>query len=155
MSVSIPAPLLDTWLCIADLKSRKKETALEQLAHAVAGAGVARDAELLASTLLRRERLASSALGKGVAVPHARSLAVVEPRLVLARVPRGADWVAPDGAPVTLIAAALAPSDYAESPFYDLVTRAIAAVRLQRRRQRLLDAETPGAIATLLREVPA
>src|SRR5262249_9729493 len=116
---------------------------------------VVRDLDLLRETLLLRERLAPSAIGKGVAIPHARSLAVIEPRLVVARSRRGLAWGASDGGPVQIVLLALSPSERSEVAHHEFLARAVGVARLQRNRQRLLEASGFAAVAAVLREVAA
>lgn len=149
--VTIP-PVFDTWLCIPDLKAKKRDTALQQMAAFATQAGAARDPDLLAATLLRRERCAGSAVGKGIALPHARSIGVTDARVLVARAPKGIEWGAPDGEDVHLVLLTLAPSEMAEEAFYDLVARAAGLVRLQRPRQKLMDAAGASALSVALRE---
>src|SRR5207245_6331097 len=85
-------PVPDTSLFLPDLKLKRKESVLHEMACVAQKAGAVRDAELLHETLLRRERWCPSAVGKGVAVPDARSLAVTEARLVVARARGGPGW---------------------------------------------------------------
>ena len=61
---------------VSELRSRKKSQALDELAVALAAAGVTRSPELLAELLREREALGSTGVGKGIAVPHARSTLV-------------------------------------------------------------------------------
>src|SRR5436309_16044054 len=103
MSISIGAPVLDSSLYIPDLRPRRKESALKELVSRAHLAEVVREPDLLLETLALRERLGSTAIGKGVAVPSPRSLAAVEPRLLVARSRRGLDWGADDGLPVQLV----------------------------------------------------
>jgi len=51
-------------------------------------------------TLKRRENLGSTGIGKGIAIPHCRSLVVDRLRLAYGRKPAGMDFNAIDGAPV-------------------------------------------------------
>ena len=51
----------------------------------------------------------STAVGEGVAIPHAKTDAVREPGLVAITVPGGVDWKAPDGKPSDLIFLIAAP----------------------------------------------
>lgn len=55
---------------------------------------------ILFKTLKRRENLGSTGIGKGIAIPHCRSLVVNELRLAYGRRPDGADFNAIDGEPV-------------------------------------------------------
>ena len=55
---------------------------------------------ILFKTLKRRENLGSTGIGKGIAIPHCRSLVVNRLRLAYGRKPHGIDFKAIDGAPV-------------------------------------------------------
>lgn len=50
--------------------------------------------------LQRRENLGSTGVGRGIAIPHGRSLVVSRLRLAFARKPEGIDFQAIDGKPV-------------------------------------------------------
>ena len=54
---------------------------------------------ILLKTLKRRENLGSTGIGKGIAIPHCRSLVVNRLRLAYGRKPEGVDFKAIDGAP--------------------------------------------------------
>jgi mannitol/fructose-specific phosphotransferase system IIA component (Ntr-type) len=150
-AVAVPS-VLDSSLFLPDLKLKKKESVLHELVCAAQRARAVRDPELLHDTLLRRERWCSSAIGKGVAIPHARSLGVTRPRLVVARSLRGLDWGAPDHLPVQLVLLVLSPSEASADAHLEQVAQAVAITRLQRNRQRLLDADGVETLVTVLRE---
>ncbi len=153
MSTAIGASILDSSLYIPDLKLKRKETALEEMVARAHALGVVRDGESLCETLALRERLGTTAIGKGVAVPYVRSLAVAEPRLVIARSKKGIAWDAVDDLPVQLVFLALSPAEYPEEAHYDMVARAVAVARLQRNRQKLIEAEDFQTVVSVLREV--
>lgn len=60
----------------------------------------ARSESILFKTLKRRENLGSTGIGRGIAIPHCRSLVVNSLRLAYGRKPGGVDFKAIDGAPV-------------------------------------------------------
>src|SRR6516225_5004440 len=122
MSIVLSPPLLDTALCISQLKSRTREAALAELVHSLEGSVAVRDAGLLRESLIRRERLATTAIGKGVAFPNVRSLSVGESRLVLARSTRGLSWDAADQLPVHLLCAVFSPAEWSEEMHHDSLT---------------------------------
>jgi len=155
MSVLVASPGHDLSLCIPDLKPRRKEAVLAEMVMAAHQAGVVTDPVLLVELLKLRERLGSTGVGRGVAVPHARSATVLVPRLVVGRSRRGIDWGAEDDAPASLILLVLIPSDWSDEATHGLIARATSAARLQRTRQKLLDASSLEALATLLREALA
>lgn len=59
--------------------------------------------------LEERERLATTAIGDGIAVPHAKVKAVTELAALLVTAPEGVDFGAPDGRKVEIVLALLAP----------------------------------------------
>ena len=81
-----------------DLESDSKDSVLEELVSLL-GLEPKPEATLL-PTLKRRERLGSTGIGKGIAIPHCRSLVVTRLRLAYGRKPAGIDFQAIDGAPV-------------------------------------------------------
>jgi PTS system nitrogen regulatory IIA component len=155
MSIAIGPSVLDSSLYIPELKLKRKESILQELAERAHGAHAVRDPALLRDTLLLRERVGSTAIGKGVAVPYARSVSVIEPRLMVARSRRGVAWEAPDRQPVHIVLLALSPAEHSEEMHFELVARAVAVGRLQRNRQKLIEAESFEDVVAVLKEVQA
>ena len=153
MVATVPGP--DLSLCIPDLKSKKKDAALAELTAAAGAFGLASDESLLLEILKVRERLGTTGIGKGVALPHARSLTISSPRILVARSPRGIEWSAVDDAPVHLVLMTLGPAEWSDEAFHGLLTRAAAIARLQRTRQKLLSAPSLEGLAVALREALA
>lgn len=60
-----------------------------------------RSREILSRTLRRRENLGSTGIGRGIAIPHCRSLVVNRLHLAYARRPGGVDFQSIDGQPVS------------------------------------------------------
>jgi mannitol/fructose-specific phosphotransferase system IIA component (Ntr-type) len=81
-----------------DLESDQKDDLLRELVGLL-GLEDKADATLL-KTLKRRENLGSTGIGKGIAIPHCRSLVVSRLRLAYGRKVSGVDFNAIDGAPV-------------------------------------------------------
>jgi mannitol/fructose-specific phosphotransferase system IIA component (Ntr-type) len=152
MTLGTATPVLDSSLYIPELKARTKESGLAQLVTVAHRSGAVRGAGQLLELLRLRERLGTTALGKGVAVPHARSLTVDRPSLVVARSHRGVEWDAPDGLPANLFLLVLSPGEWGEEAHHAFLARAVGAARLQRNRQRLLEAESFDDVAGVLRE---
>jgi mannitol/fructose-specific phosphotransferase system IIA component (Ntr-type) len=81
-----------------DLESDTKDDLLKELAGLL-GLDAKSEAKLV-KTLKRRENLGSTGIGKGIAIPHCRSLVVGRLRLAYGRKIAGIDFNAIDGAPV-------------------------------------------------------
>jgi len=81
-----------------DLESETKDDLLKELVSLL---GLDEKSEaILFKTLKRRENLGSTGIGRGIAIPHCRSLVVNRLRLAYGRKPAGIDFNAIDGAPV-------------------------------------------------------
>jgi PTS system nitrogen regulatory IIA component len=65
----------------------------------------------VADRLRERERLASTALGHGVAIPHARMAGLTRARGALVLLDRAVPFAAPDARPVDLVFAMAVPDD--------------------------------------------
>lgn len=69
-------------------------------------------ADELRSSLQARERLGSTAIGHGIAIPHGRSPALEAPRGALLRLQPAVDFNASDGQDVDLVFAMAVPDHY-------------------------------------------
>ena len=80
-----------------------KDEAIDRLIALHEKAGNLKDAAKFKEEILKREGHSSTAIGEGIAVPHAKSAAVKAPALSLITVPSGIDYGAPDGKPSDLL----------------------------------------------------
>src|SRR5213593_1716709 len=141
---------LRSTLFLPDLRSRRKPAALEEMVQALVPAGVTRHPEAILDLLGQREALGSTAIGRGVAVPHARSALIGERAVLVARSVRGIDFDAPDGEPVHLFFLIVAPSVEHDPIYLKLLADIVRAVRLTKVRQRLLGAPNFDAVQAAL-----
>ena len=152
MAIAEVCPVPHTPLDILNARHRRRESVLAEMVACASRAGAVRDAELLLETLAVRERLGATSLGKGVAIPHAHSIAVLRSWHGIARSHVGIEWRAPDELPVQLVWLVLTPSELSDEQHLRRVSSAAAALRLQRQRQRLHQATDAGAAVRLLQE---
>jgi PTS system fructose-specific IIC component len=99
---------------------------------------------------LAREAQSTTAVGHGVAIPHARSAAVDVPTLAFARLRTPVEWDAPDGAPVDLVFLIAVPADAGTQHLKILATLA-RALMTDDFRASLRDASTPEDVVGLVR----
>ena len=88
------------------LKPGKKDDVIKDLVYTIKKGN---DAELIISTLLKREELGSTGIGKGIAIPHCRSLAVERLEIAVGRTIRPINFNSIDKTPVSLIFLIIAP----------------------------------------------
>ena len=93
------AKLLMRDMVLLDLKCREREDALrEMVAFLKSKNRISREKELY-ERLLQRERLGSTAIGEGVAIPHCKLKGVKDPLVMLAISREGVDFESRDGQP--------------------------------------------------------
>ena len=88
-----------------DLKSRKRDNALYELAQIANKAGLTLYTKELFHQLRERENMLSTAVGDGVAIPHPRNPTTnlfKKPNIIMARSKKGVDFFAPDNKKVHL-----------------------------------------------------
>ena len=105
--------LLEESNIIPDLKAKDKKGALEELAQAMVKQKPYLDKMALVNVLLERERLGSTGIGDGVAIPHGKFHEIDQPIISFGRSREGLDFEAMDGEPVYLFFLLLAPENSA------------------------------------------
>ena len=102
--------LLSADCIVADFKASSKKQAIQSLAQKVASiAGV--DNRLVFDKLLERERLGSTGVGKGVAIPHARIEGLDKIIGFFAKLSHPIDFDSVDERPVDIVFVLLAPEE--------------------------------------------
>lgn len=123
------------------------------LAELVALLGVdQRNAATLHRMLRRRESLGSTGVGRGVAIPHARSLVVDRLRLAFGRHADGIPYDAIDARPVRYFFLIVAPPVELSNQYLPVLGRIAQFVKEPDVPHRLAELSTPGELFSLLRE---
>ncbi|QQO10991.1 PTS sugar transporter subunit IIA [Breznakiella homolactica] len=95
--------ILDPVCAAVGVAADTKEAALAQAVEILAKNGKVPDSAGLLREVLSRESLAPTAIGEGVALPHALSASVPETMFAVLRLARAVDFGADDGGPVDII----------------------------------------------------
>jgi PTS system nitrogen regulatory IIA component len=101
-------------VAVADRSVATREDVLRLVAGLLAGAdeAPAPGPEQVAAALLEREKVGTTAVGDGLAFPHAKLPGLREARAAVLLLPEpGVDLGAPDGRPVRLVLALVVPPD--------------------------------------------
>lgn len=85
------------------IKARTKREVIEQIADLMARSGKVPDKNVLLNALLEREKLCSTGVGEGVAIPHAKCEGMTEICVALAVAKEGVNFEAVDKKPVKVI----------------------------------------------------
>jgi len=102
--------LIDANSVIADLRASSKKQVLQELARRAADlTGV--DERAIFDVLMERERLGTTGVGNGIAIPHGKLAAFGRLYGIFARLEKAVDFQAIDDRPVDLIFLLLAPEE--------------------------------------------
>ena len=101
--------LLQKNLMIMDLQATDKQSAIEEMVQRLYEEKIISNIEEFKAGILAREAQTSTGLGDGVAMPHAKNAAVLQPAVLFAKSPQGLDYEALDGQPTSLFFMIAAP----------------------------------------------
>ena len=136
---------------IPELRSQNKREVLEELTGALLNFKANLDKEALVEVLLERERLGSTGIGDGIAIPHGKIQDLDELILSFGRSTRGIEFDSMDGRPTHLFFLLIAPENSA-----GIHLRALAKIsRLLKSahfRQRLMEAGNRESIFQVIQE---
>jgi PTS system fructose-specific IIC component len=118
-----------------------KEAAIDYLVDLQDKAGNISDRKLYKQGILDREEGGSTAIGEGIAIPHAKSPAVLRPGLAAMTVPDGVDYDSLDGEPSNLFFMIAAPED-GGNVHLEVLSRLSVLLMDENFRKNLLSAKT-------------
>jgi PTS system nitrogen regulatory IIA component len=98
---------------IPQLTARDKSAVLREMAQELAAQRESLSADQVLQVLWERERISTTAIGEGVAIPHGKLAGIERVVGVFARSSEGVDFAALDGAPTHLFFVLLAPENAA------------------------------------------
>jgi len=146
--------ILSQELVLPDLAARNKTDVLVELATAVSRQHAELDRERLVHALEDRERLNSTALGDGVAIPHGKMSGIKRVFAAFARSRQGVDFHSLDGEPTHLFFLLVAPEDSAGAHLKALA-RISRLLKDQSFRSRLMQARDASALYDTIRQEDA
>jgi PTS system nitrogen regulatory IIA component len=107
-------------VCCDDIASKKR--LLEHLSELLSKSSPQLSQQAIFDALVSREKLGSTGLGRGVAIPHGRMAALKEPVCAFIKVDSAVDFDASDDQPVDLVFCLLVPEDSTEEHLQVLST---------------------------------
>ena len=92
MNISELSKFFKPELFLPDIQADNKDDVLKKLVQPLAENGIVKNKDIVVDTLKKRETLGSTGIGKGVAIPHCRTLAVPEMEIVVGISKKGVDY---------------------------------------------------------------
>jgi PTS system nitrogen regulatory IIA component len=133
---------------LADLKAGNKKELLRRLAEAAAPS-LSLEPQIVFEALLTRERLGTTGLGSGIAIPHARLAGLDKICGFFVRLTKPVDFHALDAQPVDIIFALFAPAE-AGADHLDALVTISRALRDEKLVEKLRTTTTPAGLHALL-----
>lgn len=135
---------------ICFLEAGNRDDALKKLVEALSDAGELADKNAFFDAIIKREKIVSTGIGMGVAIPHAKlpSFNRFFVAVGLQKTKEGIEWDALDGAPVRLVFMIGGPANQ-QTEYLKILSRLTAAIKDEDRRKALLTAQTPEDVVTL------
>lgn len=134
---------------VIHLQATTKDDALVELVNSVAQASAVADRDALLTAVREREKLLSTGIGLGIAIPHARIASVTDFVVAVGRRSGGIEFGSIDGKPVTIVVLIVGPKD-AQKPYLELLAQLSKRLKLSEVRAQVMDDATPEEVVAHL-----
>jgi len=142
--------LLKQNFIIMSLKGNNKEEILRELTDRFYEKGLIEDKNSLFNTLIERENIATTGLGRHVGLPHARTNAVSKLHLVFARSEKGIDFKSLDKKKVFLFFLFVGPDDKNEE-YIKILAKLSRLIRIKEVRESLISAKNEDEVLDIIK----
>jgi fructose-specific phosphotransferase system IIA component len=132
-----------------NLQAKDRDAAIAELASTLAQHGAVTDLNTYVAAVRAREQHSTTAVGFGVAIPHAKSSGVAKAAVAFGRTTAGLDWNSMDGEPVNMVFLIAAPEGANDEHLKALSQLARMLMRSEFR-QKLAAAQTPAEVQAAL-----
>jgi fructose-specific phosphotransferase system IIA component len=143
--------LLDEKFILTDFKSVEKDSVINELIDLYKGNDKVNDIEMVRTAILDREKIMSTGVGKGFAIPHGKTNAVNDVIAAFGKTTQDIDYDALDGKPVHLVFLLVGRDDMV-SKHIKLLSRISRLMNKDEFRQRLIKANSKEEIINIFKE---
>jgi fructose-specific phosphotransferase system IIA component len=143
--------LISPELIITELKSETKEDLLKEMVMVLTNSGKVRDWEHVYKDVLDREKIMSTGMDKGIAIPHAKSEGVVSACVAVGIKKEGVDFDALDKQPSKIFFLIVSPKK-ANSPHLQILASVSSIVRNKETLEKIFNANNAEEICKILKE---
>jgi PTS system fructose-specific IIC component len=143
--------LLDEKFILTDFKSVEKDSVINELIDLYKGNDKVNDIEMVRTAILDREKIMSTGVGKGFAIPHGKTNAVNDVIAAFGKTTQDIDYDALDGKPVHLVFLLVGRDDMV-SKHIKLLSRISRLMNKDEFRERLIKANSKEEIINIFKE---
>jgi PTS system nitrogen regulatory IIA component len=144
--------LLSEDMVIPEILSQERDSVLEEMVRYLKSKDKVRKDKELYEKLIQREKLGSTAIGKGIAIPHCKLKEVESPLLALAVSQKGVRFEALDGKPTHLFFLVVSSPDNPGQSLQILASIAHLIRKAGSLPKRIMAAKNPRKILEIIRE---
>ena len=137
---------------VKQLNVESRDEALQALVDLLDNEGKLLNKEAFHQAILERERIVSTGIGMGVAVPHAKLSGYSTFFIAIGIHHKGIPWDALDGVPVRLVFMIGGPDDK-QTEYLQLLSRLTLAIKDEERRKKILQLNNPEDIIALFKGI--
>jgi len=134
------------------LKVETRDEALQQLVDLIFEQGKLTNKEIFYRAIIEREKVVSTGIGMGVAIPHAKLPSYDQFFIAIGVLQKPVSWHALDGAPVRLIFMIGGPDDK-QTEYLQILSSLTQTIKDEERRKRLLTLQDPQAMIELFQAI--
>jgi PTS system fructose-specific IIC component len=138
-------------LILLDLEATTKKEAITKMVDRLRETGVVSDGSKFLEAVFERESLGSTAIGNGMALPHARTQYIDKITILMARLKESIDYKASDGKDVELLFLLGTPLK-AVGEYLSVLAKLSKILKNDKTREKILKATTPNLVRTILEE---
>ena len=143
--------LISPEVIVMDLKSETKDELLKEMVMILANSGKVRDWEHVYSDVLDREKIMSTGMDKGIAIPHAKSEGVVSCCVAVGIKKSGIDFGSLDKEPSKIFFLIVSPKK-SNSPHLQILASISSVVRNKETLDKIFEAKSSEDIYKILLE---
>lgn len=136
---------------IGNLKASTKKDVIYEMCDSLKKAGLIENVQEVVDVILEREKLGSTGIGEGIAIPHGKMKGIKNMLCVLGKSEKGIDFDSIDNKPVHIIVLLLAPEGSA-SMHLKMLSRISKILRDTSIRNRLLELKNAREIYSYILE---
>ncbi len=136
---------------IAFLNVRTHNEVIDALVALLEEAGKIPNARIFKNAINEREKIVTTGIGMGVAIPHAKLAGYDDFFIAIGILDQGVDWKALDGAPVRLVLLIGGPDDK-QTEYLQILSALTLAIKDEERRKKILSTRSPEEVITLLKD---
>lgn len=137
---------------IVFLETSKRDETLRQIVHCIYEAGRLEDEETFYQAILEREKIVSTGIGMGVAIPHAKFAAYDQFFIAIGVLQKPVDWGSLDGACIRLVFMIGGPDDK-QTEYLQILSALTRAIKDEERRKKILALRDPEAMIELFKTI--